>query len=97
VAERRRKPLAPVPAQSAALRLIPLHAAVSPDADTVDTLRDLLDAAIRGELIGLACIAIHRMRNYQAHLVGEGRRSPTFVRGCVRVLDDTLGDMVHGR
>lgn len=62
--------------------------------DTAKTLQNLLDEAQRGELIGMAFVAMYRRREYAANATGEARRNPTFARGMVQALNDFLGDMV---
>lgn len=67
-------------------RLVKRH----PSPDTVATLETLLAAAKSGNLIGLAFVAMYAGREYEASTVGEARRNPTFTRGMIRALDDTL-------
>lgn len=62
--------------------------------DTVKALEGLLAEAKKGELIGMAYVAMYRRREYTACATGEARRNPTFTRGMLAALDDVLGDMV---
>ncbi len=63
--------------------------------DTVEALTVLLERAKRGELQGVAYVAMYRGRQYTAGVTGECRRNPTFTRGMVAGLDDELGRLVH--
>lgn len=64
--------------------------------DTIIALEQLLQAAQSGKLIGLAFVAMYAGREYMAVTVGEARRNPTFTRGMLRALDDSLGKVVSG-
>jgi hypothetical protein len=59
--------------------------------DTVECLDQLREMAQRGELIGIAFVAMRKGRNFLAHATGETYRNPTFTRGMLRDLDDSLG------
>lgn len=63
--------------------------------DTIECLEQLLDAAKRGHLLGLAYAAMLRRREFITNTAGECRRNPVFARGIVASLDDELRDMVH--
>ena len=63
--------------------------------DTIECLSTLLAQAKKGEVIGLAFIAILKRRNYVVNTAGEAHRNPTFTRGCVCALDDELGRRVQ--
>src|SRR5690606_38614851 len=80
----KRRPKAPV------LRLVQPQ----PNAETVKRLRSLLAAAVKGEIIGLAYVAMYSQREYLADFCGETRRSPTLTRGMLRALDDDLRRLV---
>lgn len=62
--------------------------------DTVEVLSDLIRAAKKGEIIGLAIVAIHRQRVYEFALTGEAARSPTFTLGAVAKLQATIATAV---
>lgn len=64
--------------------------------ETVDALEQLLAAAKRGEIIGVAYAAMLKQRNYIVNTAGEAYRNPTFTLGMVRVLDDELMQRVRG-
>ena len=64
--------------------------------DTVSCLRDLLQRAERGEVIGVAYAAMHKRRKYTVHVCGEADRNPTFARGMVGALGDELSKRVWG-
>lgn len=63
--------------------------------DTIEALEQMLDEARRGRLIGMACVAMYKRREFYANATGEAFRNPTFSRGMVAVLDDYLRDMVY--
>lgn len=58
--------------------------------DTVRALQQLLAAARRGEVIGIAYVAMYKRREFIANAAGEAKRSPVFTRGMVACLDDAL-------
>lgn len=63
---------------------------------TIECLEMLLAQAKRGQLIGVAYVAMMRRRAYAVNVTGEAHRNPTFARGCVQVLDDELGKQIRG-
>lgn len=63
--------------------------------DTVECLRLLLQRAKRGEVIGLAYCAMLKQRAYIVNTAGEAHESPTFARGMVAALDDSLSNRIH--
>jgi hypothetical protein len=65
--------------------------------NTVAALAQLLTEATRGEIVGIAFVAMRKGRRYFTHIVGEAYHNPTFARGMVAALDDELRDMVYGR
>lgn len=62
-----------------------------PSEATVNKLRELLQAAERGELVGLAFVALSA-RNFTVDAVGQANERPTLARGMLQVLDDLLRD-----
>lgn len=54
--------------------------------DTVACLRTLLEAAEKGEVIGVCYAAMHKKRQYTVHACGEAHRNPTFSSGMVGAL-----------
>lgn len=65
--------------------------------DTEQALMQLLDLARRGELIGVAFAGMLKERRYFVNTAGEAHRNPTFARGLVAVLDDSLSNRIHHR
>ena len=58
--------------------------------DTVRCLQTLLRRARAGEVIGLAYCAMLKQRAYIVNTAGVAHESPTFARGMVAALDDSL-------
>jgi hypothetical protein len=54
--------------------------------DTVACLRSLLEAAEKGEVIGVSYVAMHKRRHFTAHSCGETHRNPVFASGMVGAL-----------
>lgn len=65
--------------------------------DTVECLQLLLRRAKRGEIIGLAYCAMLKQREYIVNTAGVAHESPTFTRGMVAALDDSLSNRIHHR
>jgi hypothetical protein len=65
--------------------------------DTVECLQLLLRRAKRGEIIGLAYCAMLKQREYIVNTAGVAHESPTFARGMVAALDDSLSNRIHHR
>ena len=65
--------------------------------DTVNALTQLLEEARAGDLIGVALVAMYKHREFTTATAGEAHRSPTFARGMVAHLDDTLGEISRRR
>lgn len=69
-----------------------------PDAvsvDTVECLEQLLQRAHAGEVIGVAFCAMLKRRSYIVNTAGEAHRNPTFARGMIAALDDSLSRRIH--
>ena len=64
--------------------------------DTVECLAQLLEHAKSGDVIGVAFVAMLKRRGYIANAAGEAHRNPTFARGMVAALDDSLRRRVRG-
>lgn len=65
--------------------------------DTVKCLQTLLKRARSGEVIGLAFCAMLKQRAYIVNTAGIAHDSPTFARGMVAALDDSLSNRIrHG-
>jgi hypothetical protein len=58
--------------------------------DTVEALQTLLDDARKGHIIGVAFCAMYKRREFIVNTAGEAHRNPTFTRGMVSCLNDTL-------
>lgn len=65
--------------------------------DTVECLQLLLKRARRGEVIGIAYCAMLKQREYIVNTAGVAHESPTFARGMVAALDDSLSNRIHNR
>lgn len=65
--------------------------------DTAMALRQLLDLAERGELIGVAFAGMLKERRFFVNSAGEAHRNPVFTRGMVAALDDSLSNRMHHR
>ena len=65
--------------------------------DTVECLRVLLARAKRGEVVGLAYCAVLKQRTYIVNTAGTAHESPTFTRGMVAALEDSLSNRIHNR
>jgi hypothetical protein len=63
--------------------------------DTIECLRLLLARARRGEVVGLAYCAMLKQRAYIVNTAGVAHESPTFARGMVAALDDSLSNRIH--
>lgn len=63
--------------------------------DTIECLEQLLERAKRGDLIGLAFAAMLKRRRYIVNTAGVAHDSPTFTRGMVAALDDSLSNRIH--
>ncbi len=59
--------------------------------DTVEALEQLLAAARKGQVIGLAYVVMYKRRQFIANAAGEAKRNPVFTRGMLACLDDALG------
>lgn len=64
--------------------------------DTVELLEQVLAEARRGQIIGVALVAMRKRREFIGDAAGEAYRNPTFARGMLAALDDRLADMVRG-
>jgi hypothetical protein len=65
--------------------------------DTVEALQTLLGHAESGEVIGIAFVAQLKERAFIVNTAGECHRNPTWTRGMVAALDDSLSNRVHNR
>lgn len=65
-------------------------------ADTAGALRKLLNQATRGEILGVAFVALYKNRTFIVNTTGEVRRSPVFARGLVAELDDAIASTTSG-
>jgi hypothetical protein len=63
--------------------------------DVVADLRNLLERAERGEVIGVAYAAMTKQRGFVVNTSGEAHRNPTFARGMLAALDDELAQRIR--
>lgn len=63
--------------------------------DTIDVLTELLQEARKGNVIGVALVAMYRQRRYEFALTGEAARSPTFTLGTVTKLQFDIAQKVN--
>lgn len=63
--------------------------------DTVNTLRAMLQAAISGELTGIAAICVQRDSGYSLCATGSARDNTTFTLGALRMLESELVQTVR--
>lgn len=61
-----------------------------PSSDTIEVLRDLLQMAEHGQVIGIACVAMLKRRQLQTIATGEASRSPIFALGATKVLEQSI-------
>lgn len=64
-------------------------------ADTVRKLAKLHAAALRGEVIGLACTVDHAGGLFTTHVAGEAERRLDRTRGRVLSLNDDLRELME--
>jgi len=62
--------------------------------DTVRALEALLAEARAGRLIGVAYVAMYGHGEYAVGFDGETRKTPTFTRGMLHLLDDELSKII---
>lgn len=72
-----------------------LEAAAGFSHDTIQTLRDLLQFAEAGEVVGIAFAAMFKQRRFVIDTAGECHRNPVFTRGMVAALDDCLAERMR--
>ena len=60
------------------------------DQSTVDALKNLLEEAQRGRIVGLAYIALKRGPDYSADVVGAALQHPLLTRGIAGALADAV-------
>ena len=80
---------------SAAPHLSLAPTAVSPE--TIEACRMLYESALRGEIIGLAVVAMLPGNRFFVDAAGEAVRDPTLTRGKLLSLDDALRELVAAR
>lgn len=61
----------------------------------IESLERLLGAARRGHITGMAAAVVLEGRGYITETVGVARNCPTFARGMVRAIDDSLATRIH--
>lgn len=67
--------------------------------ELIACLQALLDRARSGTnpVVGIAFVAMVNHREYFVDIAGETRRSPTFTRGMLHLLDDQLARLIDPR
>jgi hypothetical protein len=65
--------------------------------ETIQALRELLQQAEDGEIIGVAFCAMYQRQEYIVNTAGEARRSPTFTSGMVEQLQNYVSSRTHLR
>lgn len=64
--------------------------------DAEECAKALLERIQRGEVLGIAFVALMPRRRYFTGACGECMEDPTGVRGALLALDDEMSDLVHG-
>ncbi len=64
-------------------------------ADTVEALRELLERAVAGEVIGIAFAALHKGKLFLTETTGECGRNPVFTLGMVKILEQAVIDRMR--
>lgn len=62
--------------------------------DTVEALRELLDDAQNGRVIGVAFVVMYKRREFIGNAAGEALRNPVWTRGMLAALDDKLARQI---
>lgn len=62
----------------------------APDADTVETLQGLLQAAQEGRVTGFAYVALHVGRDFTGDAVGTAKDAPYETIGLLRALESKI-------
>jgi hypothetical protein len=63
--------------------------------EALEAALHLVEEIRAGKVIGFAWVAMHRGHHYSVDIAGETRRSPTFTRGMLHVLDDELSKLIR--
>lgn len=61
--------------------------------DTVAALTHLLQEALAGEVVGIACVVIHPGRHFSIDLAGAAKTEPLLTRGMVCMLDEKVAEL----
>lgn len=93
-------PKAPKRALAPVLKLVPAPSKPNPkdnprSKECFNKFVELMSEAHKGELIGIAFVAMYEGGGYVVNAIGEFDACPTYARGCVKALDDYLKDKVH--
>jgi hypothetical protein len=75
---------------SPSLKVVPLR----PDPELVNTLVRLAEQANRGELSGLAYVAMYKGREYQGNAVGRAKSFPAYALGLLAALEAHLAALL---
>ena len=65
------------------------------DQDTVAALRILLSLAERGEIVGVAYVALHKGSCYSGDVTGSARDRPIYALGLAHVLEESVAKLVR--
>jgi hypothetical protein len=63
--------------------------------EIVDVLSELMSHALKGQVIGLAFMAMQDGRGYIVDTAGECSKNPTWTRGALCALDDELARRIR--
>jgi hypothetical protein len=63
--------------------------------DTIEVLRDILELAERGNIIGIAFITLHKRRGYSLGWAGQADKDPVITLGALHRLLAEVND--HAR
>lgn len=59
--------------------------------------RELLAAAIQGQIIGLGLVVMLKRRRFMVDVCGEAERDPVFTRGALLDLDECLANIAKNK
>lgn len=65
------------------------------DEDTVAALRLLLALAEKGEIVGVAYVALHKGSSYSGDVTGAARDRPIYALGLAHVLGESVSKLIR--
>ena len=65
-----------------------------PDLDTVETIRDLLAKAERGEILGFAYVTLRSGGDFSGNVTGIAKTHPIYALGLVKALERKLAALL---